>query len=221
MWDGGDGGAPAPSRSPVPTTSRRHLPTLLSPPPCPPNFQFSGLKKRGSLGKTPPPAPPPPPRQVMVNREPLDLGPYVDVGPYRVTRAVLASAYALLQVRMLRVPALRRCSGQPQTCRDPVSPVTCRPSGSGSGCHQVRAGYPLRAGCGARSPAGRAGLRYALLQARPRCRPRCRPGGLGGPRAALCSCSGCAPAALLDHSLLYVMLCYYGSHRGEGGGGGG
>lgn len=37
------------------------------------------------------------PGAVMVNREPLDLGPWADTGPYRVTRAVLAAAYALLQ----------------------------------------------------------------------------------------------------------------------------
>ena len=39
------------------------------------------------------------PGAVMVNREPLDLGPWPDMGPYRCTRAVLSAAYGMLQVR--------------------------------------------------------------------------------------------------------------------------
>lgn len=38
------------------------------------------------------------PGAVMVGREPLDLGHWPDMGPGRVTRAVLGAAYALLQV---------------------------------------------------------------------------------------------------------------------------
>lgn len=38
------------------------------------------------------------PGAVMVNREPLDLGAWPDLGPYRTTRAVLSAAYGVLQV---------------------------------------------------------------------------------------------------------------------------
>lgn len=38
------------------------------------------------------------PGAIMVNREPLDMGVWPDVGPYRLTRAVLAAGYGLLQV---------------------------------------------------------------------------------------------------------------------------
>ena len=37
------------------------------------------------------------PGAVMIGREPLDLGPWPDVGPLRATRAVLASAYSIVQ----------------------------------------------------------------------------------------------------------------------------
>lgn len=37
------------------------------------------------------------PAAVMLPREPLDLGTCPDLGPYRITRAVLAAVYGLLQ----------------------------------------------------------------------------------------------------------------------------
>eukprot|EP00798_Chlamydomonas_sp_ICE-L_P020814 gene20814-27649_t len=43
------------------------------------------------------------PGAVMVNREPLDIGPWSDLGPYRLTRAVLSSAYGMLQELMAAI----------------------------------------------------------------------------------------------------------------------
>lgn len=37
------------------------------------------------------------PGAILVNKEPLDLGPYADVAPNRATRAVLGAVYCTLQ----------------------------------------------------------------------------------------------------------------------------
>lgn len=39
----------------------------------------------------------------MVNRDPNDLGLWADVGPHRITHAILAAVYGVLQVRGVTV----------------------------------------------------------------------------------------------------------------------
>ena len=65
------------------------------------------------------------PGAVMIGREPLDLGPWPDVGPLRATRAVLASAYSIVQV----VKVWGREGGRYRRClsRCWVPKFSCRP----------------------------------------------------------------------------------------------